>query len=107
MTVLAVTLAAGVVIGVAYERHHAAVRVMQMDPHDAITRLHQELGLDSAQQQAIAAILSRRQGVVDSAWHRMQPQLGAALDSTHAEILKVLRPDQIAKFTKMVRAMHR
>jgi Spy/CpxP family protein refolding chaperone len=105
--VLAVTLVAGVVIGVAYERrHYAVVSMSPMDAHDTMRQLHDNLGLDSAQQQAIAAIFARRQGAVDSAWHRMQPELRSALDSTHREILKVLRPDQVAKFAKMIGAMH-
>jgi Spy/CpxP family protein refolding chaperone len=105
--VLAVTLAAGVVIGIAYERRQPpVVAAAPMDAHDALHKLHDDLGLDPAQQAAIAAILSRRQGAVDSAWHRMRPELRAAIDSTHAEIMKVLRPDQVAKFARMMKSMH-
>jgi hypothetical protein len=103
---LAVTLAAGVVIGIAYERHHAPRLVMSMDPRQVMQHLHSDLGLDSAQQAAIAEIFTRRQGAVDSTWHSMQPHLRAALESTHVEIMKVLRPDQVAKFRKLVGAMH-
>jgi hypothetical protein len=103
---LAVTLAAGVVIGVAYERHHAPRVVMMTDPQQVMQHLHGALDLDSAQQAAIAAIFARRQGAVDSTWHSMQPHMRAALESTHVEIMKVLRPDQVAKFRKLVGAMH-
>jgi hypothetical protein len=103
----AVTLTAGVVIGVAYERHRTPTHeAAGMDSHHVMHRFRQVLGLDSAQQQAIAAILARRQGAVDSTWHAVQPHMRAALDATHQEILGVLRPDQVAKYRKMVAAMH-
>jgi hypothetical protein len=103
---LAVTLAAGVVIGIAYERHHAPRLMMPTDAQQVMQHLHSNLGLDSAQQAAIAAIFARRQGAVDSTWHSMQPHLRAELESTHVEIMKVLRPDQVEKFRKLVGAMH-
>jgi hypothetical protein len=104
---LAVTLAAGVVIGVGYERRRAPAHdPAVMDSHHVMQRLRHHLGLDSAQQQAIAAILARRQGTVDSTWHAMQPHVRATLDSTLQEIVGVLRPDQVAKYRKMVEAMH-
>ena len=104
--VLTVTLAAGVAIGITYEGRHERPAAIPMDALHVMHDLHTELDLDSTQQAAIAAIFARRQGTVDSTWHAMQPQLRAALDSTHAEIMKVLRPDQVAKFRKLVGAMH-
>ena len=77
-----------------------------MAPHHLTRRLKEELALDPAQEQAIAAILARRQGAVDSTWHAMQPHVHATLDSTLREILGVLRPDQSAKYRKMVESMH-
>lgn len=107
MLLLAVTLMAGVVIGVGYERRrtppHEAAR---MDSHHVMHRLNDELGLDSAQRTAIAAILARRQETVDSTWHAMQPQVHATLDSTLQEIVGVLRPDQVAKYRRMVETRH-
>ena len=104
--VLLVTLVAGVTIGITYERQHQRQVEVPMDAEHVMHHLHTDLGLDSAQQAAIAAIFARRQGAVDSAWHTMQPRMRSALDSTHAEIMKVLRPDQVAKFRKLVGAMH-
>ena len=103
---LAVTLAAGIVIGIAYDRHHAPQIVMVTNPQQVMQHLHAALELDSAQQAAVAEIFARRQGTVDSTWHSMQPHMRAALESTHVEIMKVLRPDQVAKFRKLVGAMH-
>jgi hypothetical protein len=104
---LAVTLAAGVAIGVGYERRRTPAHgTAVMESHHVIHRLRDGLGLDSAQQSAIAAILARRQGTVDSTWHTLRPQLHAMLDSTLAEIVHLLRPDQVAKYRKMVEGMH-
>jgi hypothetical protein len=105
---LAATLTAGIVIGVSYERqrtpaHHAPEA---MASHDVMHHFTRELGLDSAQQQAIAAIFARRQGAVDSTWHAVRPHVREALDSAHREILRVLRPNQAAKFRKMLAARH-
>jgi hypothetical protein len=102
---LAVTLVAGIVIGVGYERRRTSAHEAQ-GTHHVIHHLKDELGLDSAQEQAIAAILARRQAAVDSTWHALQPHVRATLDSTLREIVQVLRPDQAAKYRKMVERMH-
>jgi ABC-type thiamine transport system ATPase subunit len=102
---LVVTLTIGIAIGVAYERR-------RMPAHDApgmhhvMHRLNDQLDLDSAQQTAIAAIFARRQGTVDSTWHALRPHVRATMDSTLREIVDVLRPDQVAKYRKMVERMH-
>jgi hypothetical protein len=104
---LAMTLAAGVALGVGYERQRAAAhRAVGADAHDAMHRFTRELDLDSAQQAAIAQILARHQGEVDSTWHALQPHVRAALDSTSQEIMGVLRPDQVVKYREMIEAMH-
>lgn len=104
---LAVTLAAGVAVGVAYERHRAvAHQAVGMDAHDAMHHFARELNLDSAQQTAIAQILARHQGEVDSTWHAVQPHVRATLDSTKQEIAGVLRPDQLAKYRSMMESAH-
>ena len=107
VVLLAVTLTAGVAIGVGYERRRASAHdSVRIDAHHVMHRLKDDLGLDSAQQKAITAILHRRQGSVDSTWHAMQPRLHATLDSTQQEIMGVLRPDQVAKYRKLVNAAH-
>ena len=104
-TMLAVTLAAGVALGVSHERRHASGHEAAGSLH-IMRRLYDELGLDQAQQDAIAAILARRQGALDSTWHMLQPHVHAALDSTHREIVAVLRPQQAAQYRKLVEARH-
>jgi len=104
---LAMTFVAGAVIGVGYERRRAPAHdAAAMDAHHMMHRFTDDLGLDSAQQKAIAAIFARRQGAVDSTWHAVQPRVHAMLDSTLQEIVGVLRPDQVAKYRKMVDARH-
>jgi hypothetical protein len=102
---LAVTLSTGVVIGVGYERRRAPAHEAA-GMHHLVSRLTDELRLDSAQQEAIAAILARRQGTVDSTWHTLRPHVRATLDSTLREIVGVLRPDQMAKYRRMVETAH-
>jgi hypothetical protein len=105
--VLAVTLTAGMIVGVSYERRRSPAHDMARSrAHHVMHRLKDDLGLDSAQHTAIAAIFARRQGTVDSTWHAMQPHLRATLDSTLQEIVAILRPDQVAKYRKMVEGMH-
>lgn len=104
---LTVTLAAGIAIGVGYERRRVPPHEMSgRDSHHLIRGLSEQLELDSAQYAAVAAILARRQGAVDSTWRAMRPRMHATLDSTMREILGVLRPDQAAKYREMLDTMH-
>jgi hypothetical protein len=102
------TAAAGMLIGIAWERHHGAPPhpPPPAGPHVVMHRLGHDLQLDSAQQVAIAAILQRRQGAVDSTWRTMHPHMRATLDTTIQEILGVLRPDQATTYRAMVEVMH-
>jgi hypothetical protein len=102
---LAATLTTGVIIGVAYERSRTPRH--EADPsHHVMQRLTDELGLDPGQQKAIVAIFARRQAAVDSTWHELQPHVRAALDSTLREIVDILRPDQAARYRRMVETRH-
>ena len=110
---LAVTFAAGAASGVRYERrreptHDAAGMHSDQQLHSdhMMQRFTQDLGLDSVQQQAVAAIFTRHQQVIDSTWHAVQPHVHATLDSTLREIAGVLRPGQAAKFRSMIETRH-
>lgn len=102
---LALTLSAGVAIGIGYERRRMPSHEAS-DSHYMLEGLKQRLDLDSTQVAAISAILARRQGVVDSTWHVLQPHVRATMDSTLREIMGVLRPDQAAKYREMVGKRH-
>ena len=104
---MAITLAAGIAMGIGYERRRAPARdASAMQAHDALHRITHELELDSSQREAMAAILARRQGTVDSTWHAMRPHVRATLDSTLDEIVGILRPDQVARYREMVEGRH-
>ncbi len=104
-SLLAVALAAGVSLGVSYERRRTSEHETT-GAHHMIDRLNDELGLDQEQQRTIAGILARRQGALDSTWHTLQPRVRAALDSAHQEIVDVLRPEQAVKYRKLVESRH-
>jgi hypothetical protein len=104
---LAVAFASGIAVGTTYERRlRLSLPPATAEAHDAIQHLARILDLDAGQQRSVAAILSRRQFEVDAAWHAMQPHMRATLDSTSAEIIAVLRPDQAAKYREMIEAAH-
>lgn len=102
---LALTLVTGIAIGAGYERRRAPSHEAA-GPHHMLGRLKDQLDLDSAQESAIGAILARRQSVVDSTWHVLQPHVRATMDSTLREIVGVLRPEQAAKYRQMVGKLH-
>ena len=101
------TFAAGVAAGVAVERkgesRHATTSA---DSHDPMHRLTADLNLDADQQGAIAAVLAKHQKDVDAAWHAVQPHVRSTMDSAHHEIERILRPEQLEKFRKMIDARH-
>src|SRR5262245_17951065 len=71
-----------------------------------IQHLARELDLDSAQREAVARIFARRQRVIDSTWQAVQPRVHATIDSTLREIASTLRPDQLAKYGKLLEERH-
>lgn len=100
---LAIAFAAGIAVGVTYERRQGAARApVATDVHSTVRHLSSELDLDQNQQRAIVDILNRHQPEVDAAWHAMQPHMRAMLNSTSDEIIAVLRPDQADKYRKMI-----
>ena len=104
---LAVVFAAGIAIGAGFERRRAPDHgPARMDSHHLMQRLRDDLALDSAQEQAISLILARRQRTIDSTWHMVQPHVHATMDSTLQEVVNVLRPEQAAKYGKLMTAMH-
>lgn len=102
--VLVAVFAAGALAGVGYDRSTKGIRPLagHTSPHG----LGIDLGLDSAQEAAIARILERRQKTIDATWSSLQPHVRATLDSTHQEILSVLRPEQAAKYRERMGSMH-
>ena len=105
--VLLLTLAAGVAIGVSYERRREPPHeTTHADADHLVRHLERALDLDPKQRDTVAVILARRQGVIDSAWRAMQPRVHATLDDASREIMVVLRPEQAARFRRLVGAHH-
>ena len=97
----------GAVSGVLFERLHdpAPHRINggAGDHRDvALEHLRSQLHLDGEQERAVDSALQRHQVLVDEAWSRLRPEVQAAIDSVHAHILTVLRPDQIEAFHRLL-----
>lgn len=103
---LAVVFAAGVALGIAYERRQPAQASAATDSHDTLGYLVSELRLDPAQERAVSEILKKHQAEIDSTWHSIQPHVRSALEATSSEIIAVLRPDQAAKYQQMTDRRH-
>lgn len=105
--VLALTLGAGIAIGVAFERRHLPAHVDATAHADQmVDYFARELHLDSAQKAAVAAIFARRQHTIDSTWRAVQPHVHATVDSTLREMARILRPDQLATFERLIGTRH-
>ena len=104
---LVATFAAGIATGVAVERGSESRHdIVAANSHDPLHRLTLDLSLDADQQRAIAAVLASHQKDVDTAWHAVQPHVRSTMDSAHHEIEKILRPEQLEKFRKMIDGRH-
>ena len=104
---LLLTLGAGFGLGILYSRLHTEVKVLPaIELRHLMHRLEHQLELDSAQSAQIAAILERRQVVIDSLWGNLRPLVRGALDTTLIEMIAVLRDDQKAKLRGMIAEMH-
>jgi hypothetical protein len=68
--------------------------------------MEHQLSLDSAQSAQVAAILARRQIVIDSVWGDLRPLVRGALDTTLIELIAVLNDEQKVKLRGMIAEMH-
>jgi hypothetical protein len=102
-----VAMGGGFVSGVVFERQRGQMApASAMDPANVMHVLDSKLTLDSAQHAGVAAVLARRQAAIDSAWKILQPGIRAAVDSSQMEIVRVLHPDQVARFLQLIRSTH-
>jgi Spy/CpxP family protein refolding chaperone len=63
--------------------------------------LFEPLDLSEEQRDRIGEILERRREQMAESWRRIRPQLGALVDSTHAEIRALLTPEQQRAFDRL------
>ena len=110
---LAATLSAGIAIGIWHGRSYSPGAApdgesvgMRIGHEHVMQLLGQALKLDSTQRLAILATLHRHQAHIDSAWGTLRPHVSATMDSTHAEIMNLLRPEQRAAFEQMMTHGH-
>ncbi|MBI3563906.1 MAG: hypothetical protein HY079_01765 [Elusimicrobia bacterium] len=73
------------------------------DPKRMVERLSRALSLDDAQKTAVAGILDSRRGDFEAVKKDTFSRLEALRASADAEIEKVLRPDQAARFAELRR----
>lgn len=93
--------ALGAATGVTVDRHlHAPPGPMlHIEQHErALAHLRDRLHLDAAQLHAIDSVVRGHQEAVDRAWGNLRPQVNSAIDSVHAHIESLLRPEQREAF---------
>lgn len=72
---------------------------LQEDLHErALSDFQERLRLDEGQRRDVDSVFRRHQSSVDRAWNTLRPQVQSAVDSVHAHIESILRPDQRAAF---------
>ena len=104
---LAIALAAGVALGVGYERRRGMTHDMSGGHSEhMIQQLTRDLELDASQRDTVMKIFAHRQSAIDSAWNAVQPHVHATIDSTLREIGGVLKPEHLAKYRRMVDERH-
>lgn len=105
---LGVVFALGLVVGIAYERHHRSPRWMSLsgpsglsaaEAHQvAMADLRKALDLDDEQVAQIHEIMRKHHGAVERAWEELRPEVQAAMREVHVEIAEILRPEQRERF---------
>jgi hypothetical protein len=88
-------------------KHHAAHESDDLDHAAVLKRLAADLELTPAQHDSVVAIFNRHQPAADEAWRAINRHVYATMDSVHAEIMKVLTPQQAQRFENWTRQQHR
>lgn len=101
--VLLFVFAAGVLAGIALDRHHlhptTAPSLATMAEHEAaMAELREVLELDDEQAEQIHALFVDRQEIVQQMWEQLRPEVQAAMREVHLEITALLRPEQRQAF---------
>lgn len=101
--VLLLTFGAGFIGGAA--AHHLWIgHREQLHPFAMkamLNRLDRRLDLTDAQRAQIEQILRRRHARINETYADVRPRVRAEVEATNAEIMRVLTPEQRAKFEKM------
>ena len=96
----------GAIIGIALDRHlhstdgHGSAAAF----HDmTMSSLEERLDLTAEQRRQIDSIVAARHNTLQHAWQMLHSQLGAAVDTVHAEVEAVLTPEQRVEFREWLR----
>jgi Spy/CpxP family protein refolding chaperone len=106
--VVLVAFIAGLVAGAAGDRFYL-IRSRQLFPHRfgqmgarrIVDHLDRDLHFTAQQRKAVEVIVDRGRARVDAVMANVRPQMRQEIDTTNAEIEKVLTPEQRAKFDAM------
>lgn len=98
--VLLFVFAAGMLGGIALERHRATPSKAEMvDRHEAtMASLREALSLDDQQVAQIEGLMAVHQRNVQRQWEALRPEVRTAMRQVNHEIAELLRPDQRARF---------
>jgi Spy/CpxP family protein refolding chaperone len=96
----------GAVLGIALDRH-----LHSSDGHGPAAAFHEvtmssleeRLDLTRDQRSRIDSIVGARHSTLRQAWQMLHSQLGAAVDTVHAEVEAVLTPEQRVEFREWLR----
>ena len=69
--------------------------------HRVVEHLDHELHLTAAQRAQVQQIIEQHRARIDAAWNNARPQVQREMQQTHAEIDRVLTPEQRAKLQDM------
>lgn len=90
--------------------HRAAVRCFMRPPEPGrmIEHLSRELKLDPSQKEAVRAVFEARRGQAEAMRKEHEARFEAMRVEVRAELAKVLRPEQLARFDELAaRREHR
>jgi len=101
-------LVAGAVLGVAGDRAWMHIHRQQRAPRldRLVEHLDRTLNLTPQQEGTVKEIVERRGVRVEAIAATMRPQMRQEIESTNAEIEKVLTPEQRLKFQTLSQRMH-
>lgn len=116
LIVLVVTFLAGGFTGAAVREltaDPAPVRQDQADGRDGDSRRDNErrfpfdyLGIEGEQRAEIEALFERNQEAQSAVWHEYKPRFEEIVDSTRAELNRMLTPEQREKFSDYRKRRH-
>lgn len=108
--VLLFVFALGVLVGIAFERHHwtapAARKSVAEEREASMRELREVLELDDNQVEQIHTILTERQEMVQRTWEQFRPEVQAAMRQMHTDIADLLRPNQRKRFHEWLMERH-